>query len=118
MLKTEPSASASASPQADFGINAVSLKLPEFWTDNIQVQFAQTEAQFAIRGVTSSHIKLYYLVTALGRADSAQVVNLIEFPLHESLKECLTELHNLNPFPWYHCLLTSNPCSLYSEDHL
>ena len=81
---------------------------PEFWTDNARVWFVQTQAQFAVRGVTSSLTKIYYCVEALNHADAAQVVDLIEFPPeenpYESLKEQLRELHTLNPFkrsPWW-----------------
>ena len=64
--------------------------------------WAQTEAQFAIRGITSSLTKFHYCVGALGPSGAAQIVNLIEFTTEEqpykSLKEHLTELHTLNPF--------------------
>ena len=53
-----------------FNINTVAVKLPEFWTDNAQVWFAQAEAQFAIRNVSSSVTKSYYCVAALNRADA------------------------------------------------
>ena len=54
---------------ASFDINAVSIKLPEFWTDNAMVWFAQTVAQFAVRGMTTSLTKFYYCVGALNHAD-------------------------------------------------
>ena len=53
-----------------FDVNAVTVKLPEFWTDNAWVWFAQAEAQFAIRGVTSNLTKFYYCVPALNKADA------------------------------------------------
>ena len=56
-------------------VHAVALKLPEFWAGNARVWFAQTEAPFAIRNLTCSLTKFYYCVTALGRADTAQVVD-------------------------------------------
>ena len=60
------------------------------------------EAQFAVRGITSSLTTFYYCVGALNRADATQVVDFIEFPPdknpYESVKECLMELHTLNPF--------------------
>ena len=74
MLTTEPPAPASALASADFVVHAVALKLPEFWADNAQVWFAQTETQFAIKGVTSSLTKFYYCVKALGRSDAKQIV--------------------------------------------
>ena len=77
-----PPTSASASPSASdtHGVHAVALKLPEFWADNACVWFAQTEAQFAVRNLTCSLTKFYYCVAALGHADAAQVVDLIEYP--------------------------------------
>ena len=77
---SSPSASAPASNSASDGhsVHAVAIKLPEFWADNARVWFAQTEAQFATKGITCSETKFYYCVAALGRADAAQVVDLIE----------------------------------------
>ena len=73
---------------ASFDINAVTVKIPEFWADNARVWFAQTEAQFAVRGVTSSLTKFYYCMGALNRSDTAQDVDFIKFPPDEtSLKE-------------------------------
>ena len=112
MPATEPSSvmsstPASASASVRLGIHAVALKLPEFWADNSRVWFAQTEAQFAVRGLTYSLTKFYYCVTALGRAE---VVDLIEFPPdelpYESLKERLTKLHTLNPFQKYQAFMS------------
>ena len=55
-----------------------------------------------LKGVTSSLTKFYYCVGALGCADTAQIVDLIEFTLdllpYQSLKERLTKLHTHNPF--------------------
>ena len=108
---SEPLA-ASSRPDAtvSFDVNTVTIKLLEFWTDNACVWFAQTEALFAIRGVTSSLTKFYYCVATLTKADAAQVVDLIEYPpeeeLYESLKARLAELHTLNPFQRYQALMS------------
>ena len=64
-------------------MHAVAHKLPEFWADNESVWFAQTEAQFATKCITCSENKFYYCVAALGQADAAQVVDLIEYPPEE-----------------------------------
>ena len=95
---SQPAASASRPDTAvSVEVNAVAIKLPEFWTGNAPVWFAQTEAQFAFRGVTSSLTKFYYWVADLNKADAPQVVDLIEYPPeeepHESLKARLTKLH-------------------------
>ena len=47
---------------------------------------------------------------ALNCSDTAQIVDLIEFPHkehpYETLKECLTKLHMLNPFQQYQTLMS------------
>ena len=99
----EPVAAISG-PEASvsFDINAVAVKIPEFWTDNAWVWFAQAKAQITIRNVSSTLTKFYYCVASLNHADAAQVFDLIEDPPkdepYESLKQHLTELHTLNPF--------------------
>ena len=93
-------ASASNSASDRHSVHDVALKLSEFWADNAHVCFAQTEAQFAVRNITSSLTKIYYCV-----ADADLVVDLIEYPPdelpYESLRECLTKVHTLNPFQRY-----------------
>ncbi len=46
-------------------IHAVSLKLPTFLASRPDVWFQQTEAQFALRSITDSTTKFFYLLTAL-----------------------------------------------------
>ena len=46
-------------------VQAVSLKLPTFLATRPDVWFQQTEAQFAIRGITDQTTKYFYLLTAL-----------------------------------------------------
>lgn len=42
--------------------HAVQLKLPEFWETQASVWFAQTEAQFTLRDITTDATKYYYVV--------------------------------------------------------
>ena len=42
--------------------HAVSLKLPAFWTSQLDVWFAQAEAQFSLRGVSADETKYYYVI--------------------------------------------------------
>ena len=92
------------------GVHAVALKLPEFWADNARIWFAQTEAQFGVRNLTCSLTEFYYCVTALGHADTAQIVDLIEYPPnelpYESLRDCLTTPHTLTPFQRYQAFMS------------
>ena len=112
MLTAEPSSAPSSTPASAstrLCIHTVALKLPEFWANYVCVWFAQTETQFAVRGLTCSLTKFYFCTAALGCADTAQVVDLIEFPSdelpYESLKERLTKLHALNPFQRYQAFM-------------
>ena len=59
MTDADPAAAAAAAVQA------VSLKLPTFLAARPDVWFQQTEAQFALRNITDSTTKYYYLHTAL-----------------------------------------------------
>ena len=47
------------------GLNAVSRKLPTFWTNQPEVLFVQAESQFALRAITVDETKYQYVVTAL-----------------------------------------------------
>ena len=60
--------------------DAVSLKLPEFWTSHLRVWFQQTEAQFALGQVTADNTKYFYLVAALDQDSAQRVIDLLEDP--------------------------------------
>uniref|UniRef100_A0A5S6Q1H9 Peptidase A2 domain-containing protein n=1 Tax=Trichuris muris TaxID=70415 RepID=A0A5S6Q1H9_TRIMR len=44
---------------------ALTIKLPQFWSHSPKLWFAQCEAQFALRQVSSSLTKFYYVIAAL-----------------------------------------------------
>ena len=46
-------------------LEAETLKLPTFWTTCPLAWFAQTEAQFSLRNISSDDTKYYYVVAAL-----------------------------------------------------
>ena len=58
-------------------IHAVSLKLPEFWTDDPAVWFVRVEAQFRSRAITLDSTKFDYVVTALDNRTAAEVKAII-----------------------------------------
>ena len=60
MADPDPAATAAAA-----AVHAVSLKLPAFLASRPDVWFQQTEAQFALRSITDSTTRYYYLLTAL-----------------------------------------------------
>jgi len=86
----------------DVPVFSVSLKLPTFWPDSAKAWFAQTDAQFAIKRITSSETKFYYCVAALSKEDAEQLADLICSPPssepYETLKRRLFDLYELNSF--------------------
>ncbi|XP_064461564.1 uncharacterized protein LOC135371440 [Ornithodoros turicata] len=54
------------------GLNAVSIKIPPFWPANPILWFANIEAQFILRGVTTQLTKFYHVVGALGPNEAAE----------------------------------------------
>jgi len=60
--------------------SAVALKLPNFWTTQSEIWFAQAEAQFYIRGVTSDDTKYYYAVAALDQDTATRLLATLQNP--------------------------------------
>ncbi len=61
-------------------VNAVALKLPQFWQNQPRVWFGQAEAQFQVRNITQDDTKYYYALAALDQDTATRVVDLIEHP--------------------------------------
>ena len=60
--------------------HAVSLKLPIFWTSQPAVWFAQTEAQFTLRGISADETKYYHVVSVLDQETVTRLLDLISCP--------------------------------------
>ncbi|GFN95999.1 retrovirus-related pol polyprotein [Plakobranchus ocellatus] len=58
-------------------IETVALKLPTFWTTCPSAWFAQTEAQFALRGISADETKYYHVVAALDAATASRSLAVI-----------------------------------------
>lgn len=84
-------------------MNAVSLKLPEFWEKQAAIRFAQAEAQFALREITTDDMKYYYVVAALNSSTAARAISILENPpawdKYSTLKAYLLKEHVIcSPF--------------------
>lgn len=64
--------------------DAVALKLPAMWTEDVDTWFRQAEAQFELRGITEEKTKFYHVVLILTSATAAKVKDLIRQPHPET----------------------------------
>lgn len=75
------------------GIQAVTVKLPEFWTDDPEIWFLRAEAQFRAKSITVDQTKFDYVITALDNRAAAEVkavlVNPPEQGKYNALKTAL-----------------------------
>ena len=92
----EPKTAATVTAAA---VHAVSLKLPQFLAARPNVWFQQTEAQFALRGITDSTTKYFYLLTALDPVVAERMAGDVEAVpetnKYEYLKGKLMEVYGL-----------------------
>ena len=58
-------------------VDAVTVKLPVFWTTSATAWFSQAEAKFAIRKITEADTKYYHVVSALDSATAKRAVSLL-----------------------------------------
>ena len=80
-------------------VGAVALKLPPFWPESLEVWFTQAEAQFNIKGMSSSTTKFYHCVASTSQEVASQMLDLIRAPPasepYEVLKARLVKTYSL-----------------------
>jgi len=76
-------------------VQAVTIKLPEFWPDDPEVWFARAEAQMNTRGITVDTTKFDHIVTALDNSAASEVKSVLVNPpavnKYEALKKALLD---------------------------
>ena len=86
------------------------MKLPAFWPDAAEVWFAQADAQFAIRNLSSSKTKFYHAVAVLPQEVASQILDLIRTPPivepYKVLRRRLIKLYTLNDYQWFEALVS------------
>ena len=74
--------------------DAISLKLPSLWTNDVETSFAQAEAQFALRDITNETTKFHHVVSVLSADVASKVSSNLQTPpghnLYTALKKQLT----------------------------
>ena len=65
-------------------VHAVSLKLPPFWPTNPVVWFAQVEAQFLTRGITSQSTQFSYVIASLQPKIAQEIRDILISPPTET----------------------------------
>ena len=70
-------------------INAVSVKLPEFWTNSPEVWFARVEAQFNTKGISQDQTKYDYVVSSLDIHTAEEIQSILTDPPSDNKYDCL-----------------------------
>ena len=63
---------------------AVSFKLPTFWTKQPLTWFSQTEAQFNVKKITTDITIYYYVIAALDQETASRLLDLTANPPRET----------------------------------
>ena len=65
-------------------VQAVALKLPQFWPQQPEVWFAQAESQFRIRNIVADDTKYHHTVAALDQETAGRIIDLLKSPQQQT----------------------------------
>ena len=89
---------------------AVAIKLPPFWPDNIDAWFSQVESQFRTRNVTAQQTKFDYVVQAMSQQEVVKVLDLVRCPPpldpFDQLKSRLLSLYAMTEYARYEAFIS------------
>ena len=79
----------------------MAVKLPKLGVGRVHNTFAQTEAQFVTKGVSTSLTQYFYFVQALNQRTIKCIRDLLTLPppdLYQTLKDKFIKMYNLSNF--------------------
>ena len=88
-------------------LTTVSVILPSFWTNSLEIWFIQEEAQFENKKTTPTCTKFTYCVAALPQDVACRLLDLVRAPPaepYEALKRRLIQMYSLSDFQRYQAL--------------
>ncbi|XP_055920305.1 uncharacterized protein LOC129951950 [Eupeodes corollae] len=80
-------------------VNAISIKLPEFWKKMPAIWFIQVESQFSTRNIFTEQTKFHYVVQALPQDVAASVYDILvqsSNSPYTDLKKALIDRHSMS----------------------
>ena len=99
-------------------VDAVSLKLPTFWTSASAAWFAQAEAQFSLKGITADETKYHHVVASLDSATASRAISILQNPppdkKYNAIRDFLCSAFGLSEYERADALLTIAANGFYS----
>lgn len=98
-VDTEDKMPSSGNSETETNMNAVTVKLPEFWTTMPNIWFSRIESQFNLKGITQEQTRFDHLMTQVTEQMAVKVIDVIENPgeaPYTKLKNALIKAYELD----------------------